>query len=218
MRFAEYWYSANDVFQAVRENCTRIAAEAGLNLNPAQAFRWLSTGGLGDDAPGQVGVGGLDVAAIKQIMRRFSGEVVDWKIDGKNVFKLNLAGASETTIPRLHDGRIHRAPCYVRGPSRLPLVGVQGMLVDALRESSDASAILDFLKQRLALEGVPPEHIPVGVHHALQTLEVMACDYWITCSFKKGRPALNVSSPLEGRNIRTHDPKGRTAHPMARDR
>src|SRR5690606_25526117 len=35
MRFAEYWYSANGVFENIRENCTKIAAEAGLKLNPA---------------------------------------------------------------------------------------------------------------------------------------------------------------------------------------
>ncbi len=207
IRFADYWYTANGYFDVIREHCSEIAKAAGLKLDAAAAFRWLSLGGLGHDAPGQVGVGGQDVAGIKQIMSRFSGETADWKISGKNVFKLNLANAEERSVARLENGRIHKARCYVRGGSQLQLVGIQATIVDALRQTSDLSEFLDLLRGSLALQ-MPPEHVPVGVHHAMQTLEVMANDYWVVCSHKKGRPALDLSTPVEGTNIHTHDPSG----------
>ncbi|TVQ64280.1 MAG: NAD(P)/FAD-dependent oxidoreductase [Phycisphaerales bacterium] len=204
MRFADYWYSANGYFDDIRENCSAIAKESGLKLDAADAFRWLAQGGLGDDAPGQVGVGGMDVAGVKQMMQRFSGSDAKWTINGKNTFKLNLVSAKETTIGKLVDGRIHTAPCYVRGKSRLPLLGVQGLVVEALRASSDAEGILEHLRAELS-KTLAPEHVPVSVHHAIQTLEVMANDYWVICGVKKNKPVLNVTTPEEGSQIHTHD-------------
>jgi len=197
IRFAEYWYSSNGIFEDIRESCVEIARDAGLRLTPAQAFAWLSQGGLADDVPGQVGIGGLDVAGVKQVMQRFSGSSATWSIDGKNVFKLNLSGATQTSVGLLRNGRIQRAPCYERAGFRLPCVGVQGMLVDALKQSSDISAILESLRAQLALH-LPPEHIQIGVNQAIQALEVLVNDYWVTASHKKGRAALNVGTPAEG--------------------
>ncbi len=114
-RFAEYWYTANGYFDKIQEHCSEIAKDAGLELDPKDAFRWLSNGGFGDDIPGQVGIGGLDITGVKQIMQRFSGVKAEWAISGKNVFKLNLKGAEKTTIGKLQDGTIIPVPCYVRG-------------------------------------------------------------------------------------------------------
>lgn len=208
MRFADYWYSANGFFDAIRDNCSEIAEAAGLKLNAAAAFRWLSFGGLGDDTPGQVGVGGLDVAGVKQIMARFGHDKGDWQISGKNVFKLNLANAEEKKIGRLVDGRIEQVPCWVRGKSQLPMLGVQGMLIEALQQSSELEDMMTYLQNRFALEA--PEHVQVGIHHALQVLEVMANDYWVLCSVRKGRATLDVATPLEGKIIHTHDESGVT--------
>ncbi len=202
MRFADYWYSANGIFDDIRENCTEIAQAAGLKLDRAAAFQWLAQGGLGDDSPGQVGVGGLDLAGVKQIMARFGHDKATWQISGKNVFKLNLANAETTWIGRLHDGRIERVKCYVRGAARLPLLGLQGIVVEALEESQDLDGILAYLRNRFALEA--PDHVQVGVHHAMQALEVMANDYWVLCSVRKGRQTLDVSTPMEGAIIHTH--------------
>lgn len=83
IRFADYWYSANGIFEVIRENCVNIAKESGLRFNPADAFRWLSNGGLTEDYAGQAGVGGLDLAGVKQIMARFAGGVSNWQIDGR---------------------------------------------------------------------------------------------------------------------------------------
>lgn len=112
------------------------------------------------------------------------------------MFKLNLAGAEESTVGVLENGRIQRVPCYVRGERRLPLVGVQANLVNALRQHTAIDRIMQQILSAYAHE--PPEHRKVWWHHTLQVLEVMANNYWVSCDFKKGRPVLNVSTPDEG--------------------
>ncbi len=202
-RFAEYWYTANGYFDRIREHCTEIAEEAGLSLDPEEAFRWLSTGGFGDDVPGQVGIGGLDITGVKQIMQRFSGKKATWTISGKNIFKLNLNGAQKEKIGQLHDGRITPAVCYTRGARKLPLLGIQGLLVDTLKKHSQADKLLDALRTRIA-QDYPPMHVELIIKHAMQTLEVMANDHWVQCSTRKGKPTLNLDTPDEGQIIKTH--------------
>lgn len=202
MRFAEYWYSANGIFEDIRENCTRIAADAGLRLNPADAFRWLSQGGLADDIPGQVGIGGLDVAGVKQVMNRFTGGKASWTINGMNVFKLNLNGAKEGWSAKLDAGRITRIRSYERGPYRLYHAGLHGLLIDILGQTSDLQEIMASLRRGLARTH-EPAHVPLAVNQAMQVLEVMANDYWVTCSVKKGKPTLDISTPVEGALIHT---------------
>lgn len=208
MRFAEYWYSANGVFDNIRENCVKIAEEAGLKLNPAEAFKWLAQGGFGDDIPGQVGLGGLDIAGVKQVMMRITGDQATWKINGKNVFKLNLQGAKKVWIGRPNGmGRIERAEAYLRGHSRLELIGVQKTLFEILQKHSDIDKILESLRNHFAIS-VPAEHIGAAVQQAIQVLEVMATDYWVHASVRKGRPALQLATPEEGQLIHTHDESG----------
>lgn len=113
-RFAEYWYSANGIFEDIRENCAEIAKDAGLELNPDEAFRWLSTGGFAGDTPGRVGVGGFDIASLKHTMQWMTGETANWQISGHNVFKLNLKGAEKSTVAHLENGRMTPVPCYTR--------------------------------------------------------------------------------------------------------
>ncbi len=205
MRFADYWYSANGIFDDIRENCVKIAAESGLKFNPADAFRWLSQGGLTEDYEGQAGVGGLDVAAVKQVMGRFAGAKVGWAIAGKNVFELNLRGARESTVGTLRNGRIRRVACYERGDRKLACVGLQGLIVDALRRTSDVEALMNEIRSRAGVE-MPGHQWEVIFKNTIQLLEVMATDYWLTCSVKKGRPTLDVSTPEEGELIFTEKP------------
>ncbi len=207
MRFAEFWYSANGIFDAIRENCTQIAKDSGLRLNATDAFRWLSFGGLDDDIPGQVGVGGLDLAGVRQVMTRFTGSKSDWIINGKNTFKLNLTNATESTVGRLENGRIRPVPCWNRGESRLIEIGLQGVLINALRASQDIEEILRYVSgnQRLLKGGFVEQ---ADTRAVVQLLEVMARDYWVLASTKKNRPALNVATPEEGAVMHT-DTTGR---------
>ncbi len=213
MRFAEFWYSANGLFEAVRENCVHIAEESGFNLTPASAFQWLATGGMSDDIPGQAGIGGLDLAGVKQILQMFTGGKATWRIGGKNVFRLNLGGAKEEWDARYVEGRVERIPCWVRGNRRLGKVGVQGVLLEVLERASDIEKIMELLRSVFA-RSLPAEHVELAVSQAIQVLEVLADNYWVTCDTRKNRPALEVLTPDEGAVIHLErneppDPQGR---------
>jgi len=206
MKFADYWYSGNGCFSAIQENCARIAKEAGLTLDPTEAFRWLSTGGIDDD-PGQFAIGGHDLASFKQVQQRLSHkpgrESVRYLIDGKNVFKLNLTGAHKEYAARLVDGKIEQVQLYVRAERRLAATGAYGLVLDALKKSADAERFVEFIRQEITRTGVTPDQHLFVYNHVIQALERMVNDYWVHASIRKGRPSLSVSSPEEGEFIFT---------------
>lgn len=208
MRFAEYWYSANGIFFSVRENCARIAEESGFKLDPESAFRWLSLGGLGGDFDGQVGIGGQDVASIKQVMMRMQDGDIPWTIDNKNVFTLNLEGAKPGFIGVLHEGRIQQARCWQRGNFRLSDVGMYSIVMKALAKTDDAEELIKLIEKHVAEAGYPGL-AATYIHHALQVLEIMVNDHWVLCKTKKRRPLLNVSTPVEGKYV--HSDRGEEA-------
>lgn len=204
MKFAEYWYSANGQFSDIQENCSKIARESGLKLNPAEAFRWLSNGGI-DDHLGQFALGGHDLASFRQVQMRFRHERdqdIRYTIDGKNVFKLNLLGAERTELSEPHEGRIVRIPAYRRGGHTLPIVGGYGIAIEALKRTSDGHRFVEAARDLIAsrYQGDAAEF---AYTHVIQCLEVMASNGWVACSLRKGRPTLNVASPREGRLIYT---------------
>ncbi len=100
-----------------RRDCAAIAENSGLKLTPQEAFRWLSHGGI-DDVPGQFVLGGLTLAGIKSVQRRFAHDTeedVDFCVNNKNVFRLNLAGATTSTMAVIEDGRIRQVALLQRG-------------------------------------------------------------------------------------------------------
>lgn len=208
MRFAEYWYSANKgCFDEIRGFCTEIAKDAGMKLTPAAAFRWLSNAGLEDDL-GEPVIGGFDVSALKQIMWRLSSDKVTYLIDGKNIFKLNLANAERVNVGALKDGRIIPTPAWRRAGRTLPEVGAYALVIAALQRHTDAERIVKFVRGQIE-QTTPPEFVEYQYSRAIQALETMATDYWVTCSFKAGRPTLNVEAPKEGQFIYTAEDEGR---------
>ena len=187
-RFAEYWYSANGIFEDIRENCAEIAKDAGLDLNPDQAFRWLSTGGFADDTPGRVGVGGFDISSLKHTMQWLTGEAANWQISGKNVFKLNLKGAEKTTVAHLENGRIKAVPCYVRGGKKLAIAGLQGLIIEALRKHSTVDQIFKHVRTQFS-GSTGAQSIDNTI---LQVLEALTAERWVQTSVRKGKPVLII--------------------------
>ncbi len=204
IRFADYWYSGNGLFSAIQENCTRIAKESGLTLNPADAFRWLSNGGI-DDILGQFVIGGLDLAGVKQIQWRLNHATdkdIKYTISGKNHFKLNLLGATKTSIAAMQNGRIVPVPAYVRGERTLTLAGGYKPVFDVLRTTSDAERIVQQLLGMISAT-TSPDMVPNVYHQCLLCMEAMAINGWVTCATKEGRPTLTVESPRDGKQIYT---------------
>lgn len=210
MRFAEFWYSANGIFDDVRANCIKIAEESGLRMTTTTAaFQWLARGGLSDDFIGIAGIGGQDLASMKHVMTRLTGQKQDWLIDGKNCFELNLVNAKETRIGVLHEGQIHSVRCWQRNNLELPEVGVQGMVVEFLRRTDDPQQLLAMVRQNALAQGANATQLQMFEYHATQVLEGMANHYWVLCSTRKDRPVMRVSLDSENRYL--HSDKGESA-------
>ncbi len=201
IRFAEYWYSANGQFTDIQDHCQQIAKECGLRLQPGQAWRWLSQGGFTQGVVQSASVGGFDVASTKQLLEQFDskGRKARFAVNGMNVFKLNTRNAQKRNLSSLKDGRIEAVECYERGQQRLPLTGDWGRVVAALHQTSDAAEMLELV----AASALPSERSGAK-DLAVQALEVMVEDGWVSAKLDKRRPVLGVSN--EGtRHLRTSE-------------
>ena len=191
IRFADYWYASNGQFVDLRAHCQQIAAEAGLELSPESAWRWLAQGGFTYDALGQALVGTFDVAAIKHLTQRFSDAPVTWRLSDFNVFRVNVEGARKETVPAFHNGKIQPVTAYTRGQARWPVVGLYqtvGQLVERYGDIQSMYAnLLAVCRAQL------PEHqVSTVVNNALYILEVLVDQGFVTASYDSAKPTLRV--------------------------
>lgn len=198
IRFAEYWYAANGRFTDLQEYCKDIAKEAGLNLNPSQAWRWLAQGGFTNQSIERAGFGTFDVGSSKRIIEQFSGRDSKYQITKLNEFKLNLKNVKEIYKGQLVEGRIQRVPCYKRGESVLPMIGTWRVMVDILKQESDLETIYKYLADKLSGTNEGAQGIAIFVY--LQTLEVMVNQGWVIGKHNKKRP---LGTFMGGRLIRS---------------
>jgi hypothetical protein len=197
IRFADFWYAANGQFTEIQDLCQQIARDAGMDMSPHAAWRWFAQGGFTNDVTGQTGCGGFDLGAVKQITQRLTRAPARWMLNEYNVFKLNLLGADESTIPTYENGKIRAVPCWTRGEKRLALTGMFATLVELLRRSSHMDVIYRSLESSIQNE-FSLQHQRVAMQHCLQTLEVMAADGWVSVKYDKTRPRLALTTPEEG--------------------
>lgn len=201
IRFAQYWYAANGCFTDLQDHCTAIAKDAGLRLNPKDAWRWLAQGGFATEFVGRASLGSFDLNSGRHLVNRFLGGEQGMKIADYNVFKLNLRGAKKDKIGDLMDGRIERVPCYRRGDVVLPLAGHYGDIVTILGQTSDIAALYMAIVSRFrptVVEGA----LPGVVSSYLQALEAMYLQGWVTAKLDPRKPKLEISSTT-GRLIRS---------------
>jgi hypothetical protein len=125
-------------------------------------------------------------------MQILSGLPADWEINRSNHFTLNLEGSEAVQVPYCKDGKIERVKCYQRGSSLLPMIGIYRMVFRALNRESDAAGLVKQIKAMIAgMEGVTePYNAFLG---ALDALEGMVAEGWITASVTEGRPFMNVT-------------------------
>lgn len=213
IRFAQYWYAANGCFTDLQDHCAFIAKDAGLRLNPKDAWRWLAQGGFATEFVGRASLGSFDLNSGRHIVDRFLGGEQGMKIAEHNVFKLNLRGAKKDKLGDLVDGKIERVPCYRRGDVVLPLAGHYGEMVSLLEQTSDIVVIYTTLVAKLQ-QVVVPGALPGIVSAYLQALEAMLLQGWVTAKLDPKKPKLTISSTV-GRYIRTED-EGRSAMEKAK--
>jgi flavin-dependent dehydrogenase len=203
IRFADFWYASNGQFSDLEEHTAKIARDAGLNLSPRQAFQWLGTGGFTNDVTGQAGIGGLDLAGVKQVATRFGGEELPWEISRYNEFKLYLNASVEDFVPVFSDGSIRQHACFIRRGKVLLNTGIFALVIAVLRQSRDLKDILNALQNYFKQNKVfaTPQ---LGLQQALQALEVMVAEGWVKGKLDKKKPRINVSTPFEGDLIHSH--------------
>ncbi len=198
IRFAQFWYSANGCFTDIKECCQGIAKEAGLKLNPGQAWRWLAQGGFVSDNPNKPLIGLWDVEAAKGTIEQCLGKGEDvqtrFLVDDYNDFTLNMKGAKRGHVEDLVDGRIQAIDCFLRDDHVFPLTGYYKGLYESLSATSDITELLPlWLKQASAL-GMPQDKHPLYVHFMAQCIEAMASEGWIFLKKVKGRGMLQRPS------------------------
>ncbi|MGV6814172.1 MAG: NAD(P)/FAD-dependent oxidoreductase [Phycisphaerales bacterium] len=204
IRFADFWYAGNGQFTDLEAHSAKIAKDAGINMRPKEAFRWLSTGGFADDAQGAVGIGGVDLGGVKALAARFGGkEELGWELSKYNKYKLQLEGAQKIATPYLQEGQIVPAMSFERGGRQLPTYGMFNIVLNVLNRQSDLREILDDIKATCKKKfGV---HAPLQEMICVQVLESMVADGWVTGKVNKKRPLLNFSSSAVSGNFVTNE-------------
>ncbi len=198
IRFADYWYSANAIFTDLKENCSKIAADAGLSLEADAAFQWLGTGGFArDTTPGVARAATWSLGTVKHMINRFSEASPSWAISSNNSFSLNLEGAEKEYVSFYNEGRVIPVRSYQRGTNVLPLQGLYHVLFDVLQRHSDLIDITDVL-WRVAESGTMGENPYSVFASSVEVLEAMVADGWVTASFKEDKPCLKIKFEEEG--------------------
>lgn len=204
IRFADFWYSSNGQFTDLQAYTSEIARDAGLSLNPDKAFQWLGTGGFTNDTVGQAGIGGLDLAGLKQVTQKFTRGGLDWKLNRYNSFKVNLRNAKKARTPVFHEGEISSQLSYQRGTKCLVATGMYALMLELVKTKKTAGAIyqamIEYFRSRPDL-GASPELL---MQHGLQALEVMLIEGWVQGLNKPGLPRLKLQTPEEGEIIHAH--------------
>ncbi|MEO0630018.1 MAG: NAD(P)/FAD-dependent oxidoreductase [Planctomycetota bacterium] len=206
IRFADFWYAANGQFTDLEDETQAIADAAGLKMTPKEAFRWLSLGGFTHEDFFLPGLGGLDLIAVKEIARRFTGDTEQrWEMLNYNTFKLNLNQAKKATVPIYNGGTIIKADAYRRGHKQLPMVGLYGIVHNVLKQHSDAISITR------AFERVAAQNPGTGVtvQQLFASLENMLLDGWVTGKMDAKKPKLQFD--LTGNNFNSDEIKAASA-------
>ncbi len=200
IQFAQYWYAANSCFTELKEHCANIAREAGLNLDPQQAWAWLSLGGFTSESETIASAGTLDPASAKKLLELFDTDQrkAKWLIDGHNIFKLDLRGAETERVGILSQGRIHAVPCYVRNGRRLPVAGFYARMIEVLRQTSDFATMMGLIEKTLGqIPATDPENRQFLRSQHLQVLEVMVQDGWVERKCDNSRPGLRIGNEVQ---------------------
>ena len=140
IRFADYWYSANEQFVDLKEHTRKIAELNGLDLSPEKAWDWIARGGFIDDDL-TAGTAGFSLSAIKGLATYMTPMEIDSPLSTNNVFKLNIAGATFIRRASYESGAVKQYDAYERDGKLLPLIGVFEVIVQILERQSTLNGI-----------------------------------------------------------------------------
>jgi flavin-dependent dehydrogenase len=190
IRFADYWYSANEHFTELKEYCTEIARTAGLTLDADSAFQWLGTGGFTDDFNGVPSTGTYTLSSIKAFTSRFGDKDTTWHVYENNIFELNTKCAEPDSVAVYDRGHITRLDCLRKGDKVWPLNGVYKCIHKAL-STQDREIVI--LAERFIFE-MKKEGFPISKEMArmcLEALEGLVTEGWVTATYDPALPRLD---------------------------
>jgi flavin-dependent dehydrogenase len=182
IRFADYWYTANGQFSELQAFTSEIARDAGLELDPKEAWRWLGTGGFLDEDSGLNGLAGYNLIAVRELTTWWGHTDGKWAIGGMNVFTLDLANSEKIWVARMTGGRIDRYRAYERDSRRLPLEGIYGLVLEILKKNPTLEHFYTAVDEKCWQAGIGPAEANQWLASAFSALETMANDGWVRCS------------------------------------
>jgi flavin-dependent dehydrogenase len=178
VRFADFWYTANGVFSDLQDYAQTIAADVGLNLSAAEAWRWLGQGGFIEHTSG-TNLGGCGLLIAKEIIGAFTGEAAPYDIVGKTHFVADLEGAEKDWMAQMSAGRITRRRMYRRNGKVLPMVGLPAFLIQLLRAERSYEQLCQVPIPALDLDGQPVADPAKVQLETLKSLEALVADGWV---------------------------------------
>ena len=196
IRFADFWYASNGQFTDLQDHCAEIAKEAGIKMSPEAAWRWLAQGGFTNESSSAPALGTCDLPSLKQVLWVLTDKKGDWDLNHKNVLKLNLRNAERKLMPVYDKGKIKREDCWVRGQNRLPMVGMFKVVVEVLEQESRIDRIHKLLIEYFGGPNSTKSHqSPIKI--AIQVIEALINEGWITAKIDKKAPKMTVARPAE---------------------
>lgn len=218
IRFAQFWYASNGCFEDLQEHCKAIAAEAGLDLSPQEAWRWLAQGGFTNQSLESANLGSFDLGTARQIVGKFGQENLDLASEQLTFMKhnkltLDLRGAHNDRVAEYRDGRVVALDCVRRDGKILPKTGAYTVLVQMLAKSDDPQQIFAYLQQRIRA-AQPPEVARRQMQQLVQAMEVMVVEGWVIPGHDPARPMPNWTLGTN-RQLRSSE-EGRRAYESAR--
>jgi flavin-dependent dehydrogenase len=191
MRFADYWYGANAQMKDLKEHTAEIAKAAGIELSPDRAWAWLAQGGfINEDLT--VGTGAYSLNGVKALSEFLSDFEPSQPFDKFNVFELNLAGATWRDRASFALGRVKKSQAYVRGERVLPVEGVFQLVVDILQKESTVQGFVKRLAEAVEPLRTDPGQRSGVILNAIQALEAMINDGWVTASHDPSKELINL--------------------------
>jgi flavin-dependent dehydrogenase len=180
IRFADYWYSANAQFADLQEHVAQIASDSGLQLSPEKAWAWLAQGGFIDSEDG-ASQATFSPEAMMAIGQKLSDLPSERKIEGSNVFTVNVDGASKSFTSTYSIGRVIPLQTLERGGKKWPMRYPFDAIYTALSVSPRLADILATFRK--TVEKFPPEQRGLEGFRMMLSLETLIRDGWVDAAY-----------------------------------